>query len=198
MSYASDIIDLRRCKAIASGCCSGLVGPQGPQGPQGPGVPPLYGSFISLTTQSTIQNTLNPNSKAITYDSRTAGTINVAGSIFPNSQIVIPISGTYRVFFSAQADSVLGIHYIEIFPVINGTSVPNSNTRIEQNAGIESCLTVEYFLDLDANDILELRMTGDNSASASNARLLYVPAAAGNPVAIPAIPSIIITILRIA
>ena len=195
MSYASDIIDLRRCRTIASGCCTGLIGPQGPQGP---GVPPLYGSFISLTTQTAIQNTLNPNSKAITYDSSTAGTINVSGGVYPNSQIVIPVTGTYRVFFSAQCDSINGIHYIEIFPVINNVSVPDSNTRITQNAGIESCLTVEYILDFNANDILQLRMTGDNSAAASNARLLYVPAAAGNPVAIPAIPSIITTIQRIA
>ena len=194
MSYASDIIDLRRCRTIASGCCSGLVGPQGPAGP---GVAPLYGSFISLTTQSTIRNTLNPNSKVITYDSRTAGTVDVSGGVYPNSQIVIPVTGTYRVFFSAQADSVLGIHYIEIFPVINGTSVPDSNTRITLNAGIESCLTVEYFLQFNANDIFELRMTGDNTTGASNARLLYVPSAAGNPVTIPAIPSIIVTIQRI-
>jgi hypothetical protein len=197
MSYASDIIDLRRCKTLASGCCSGLVGPQGPQGPQGPGVPPLYASFISITPQSTVRNTLNPNSVAITYDSRTIGTIDVSGSTYPNSQIVIPITGTYRVLFSAQCDCTGGTHYIEIFPVINNVSVPYSNTRIALNAGIESCLTVEYFLPFIANDILEFRMTGDNTAGAANARLLYVAAAAGNPVAIPSTPSIIVTIQRI-
>jgi len=58
-------------------------------------------------------------------------------------------------------------------------------------------LTVEYFLAFQANDILEFRMTGDGTANANFARLLYVPAAAGNPVAIPAIPSIIVTIMRI-
>jgi hypothetical protein len=193
MSYASDIIELRRCRAIAS-CCPG---PQGAQGPQGPGVPPLYASFISLTTQPTVRNTLNPNSVAITYDSRTIGTINVLGGTFPNSQIVIPITGTYKVLFSAQADCTAGTHFIEIFPVINGSSVSDSNTRITLNAGVESCLTVEYFLAFNATDLLEFRMTGDSSANASNARLLYVSSIAGNPVTIPAIPSIIITIQRI-
>jgi len=56
---------------------------------------------------------------------------------------------------------------------------------------------VEYFLAFQANDILEFRMTGDNTANASNARLLFVAAATGTPVAIPAVPSIIVTIMRI-
>lgn len=196
MSYASDIIDLRRCKALASSCCTGIVGPQGPPGP---GVPPLNASFISLTTQPTVRNTDNPNSLAITYDTRTLGTsINVLGGTFPNSQIVIPETGVFRVCFSAQCDSTFGpTHYIEIFPVINGVSVPDSNTRIAMTSGVETCLTVEYFLPFNANDILQLRMTGDNLVDASNARLLYVPAVPGNPVPIPAVPSIILTIQRI-
>ena len=41
-------------------------------------------------------------------------------------------------------------------------------------------------------------MTGDDSANASNARLLYVSSAPGNPVDIPAIPSIIVTIQQIS
>ena len=101
------------------------------------------------------------------------------------------------MLFSAQCDCTGGTHYIEIFPVINNSSVPDSNTRITLNAGVESCLTVEYFLAFQANDILEFLMTGDNTANASNARLLFVAAAAGNPVAIPAVPSIIVTIMRI-
>jgi len=121
----------------------------------------------------------------------------VVGGIYPNSQILIPTTGTYKVLFSAQCDCTGGTHYIEIFPVVNGTSVPDSNTRITLNAGVESCLTVEYFLAFQANDILEFRMTGDSSVNAANARLLYAASAPGNPVAIPALPSMIVTIMRI-
>jgi len=133
---------------------------------------------------------------AITYDSSTIGTIGVVGA-YPTSQILIPLTGTYKILFSAQCDCTNGTHYIEIFPVLNNVSVPDSNTRIALTAGVESCLTVEYFLACQANDVLEFRMTGDSTANASNARLLFVAAATGTPVAIPAVPSIIVTIMRI-
>jgi hypothetical protein len=84
--------------------------------------------------------------------------------------------------------------------VINGTSVPDSNTRIRVDAAVETCLTVEYFLSFNANDILQLRMTGDTTVGASNARLLTIASVAGIPSgapAIPAVPSIILTIQRI-
>jgi hypothetical protein len=194
---ASDLTEIRKCRALLGGGCPG---PQGPIGPQGPGVAPLCASFISVTTQPTVAVDENPNSVAITYDSRTLGTINVSGGTYPNSQIVIPTTGTYRVCFSAQCDSTGGAHVIEIFPVINGTSVSQSNTRLRVNEATETCLTVEYFLDFTANDVFQFRMTGDTTAAASNARLLYLPSVAGIPSgapAIPAVPSIILTIQRI-
>ena len=134
--------------------------------------------------------------KAVSW--RVIGTIDVSGSTFPNSEIIIPSKGVYRILFSAQCDCTSGTHDIDIFPVVNGISVPNSNTRIALNGGIESCLTVEYFLTFNTNDILQFVMTGDDSANASNARLLYVSSAPGNPVDIPAIPSIIVTIQQIS
>ena len=60
-----------------------------------------------------------------------------------NSQIVIPVAGVYRFLFSAQCDSD-GSHYLEIWHVINRTSVPDSLTRISVPSSAESCLTVEY------------------------------------------------------
>jgi len=97
------------------------------------GITPLYGSFLSSTTQ----NATTTNPVAITYSERTIGTINVNGS-FPNSEIVIPTTGIFRVLFSAQCDSSSGTHYLEIFPVVNGTSVSKSNTRIRLNAASEA------------------------------------------------------------
>lgn len=202
MSYASDIIDLRRCRAVTSGCCSG------PRGPPGPGITPSYASFISMRTQEVLPNPSSPNppnSVAITYDSRTIGTFNVVGGIYPNSQIQIPNTGVYKVLFSAQCDSTSGIHYLEIFPVINGQSVPNSNTRIRIDGPIESCLTVEYFLSFNANDILQLRMTGDRAPDpappAPPSTYPQIVTISGHPTStppIPAIPSIIVTIQQIA
>jgi hypothetical protein len=151
------------------------------------GITPLYGSFLSSTTQ----NATTTNPVAITYSERTIGTINVNGS-FPNSEIVIPTTGIFRVLFSAQCDSSSGTHYLEIFPVVNGTSVSKTNTRIRLNAASEACLVVEYILSFNANDKLQLFMIGSNT----NARLLAITGGGGTPV-VPDVPSIIMNVTRI-
>jgi hypothetical protein len=71
--------------------------------------------------------------------------------------------------------------------------VPDSNTRIRLSAAIESCLVVEYFISLNANDQLQLYMVADNT----NARILAITRGTGTPT-IPDIPSIILTIMQIA
>ena len=184
MSSASDLIDIRRCRALLGGC----PGPQGPTGPSGPGVSPLYGSFLSNLTQ----NATVTNPVAITYSSRTIGSINVNGGTYPNSMIVIPTTGVYKVLFSAQCDSAAGTHYLEIFPVVNGTSVAVSNTRIRLRAAVENCLVVEYLLSFNADDKLQFYMVGDNI----DARIIAITRGTGTPT-IPDIPSIIVTIMRI-
>jgi hypothetical protein len=170
---------------VGSAKGTGIVGPQGPAGP---GIAPLYGSLISNTTQ----NATTTNPVAITYSSSTIGTIVTAGGTYPNSQIRIPTTGVYKVLLSAQCDSSSGQHYLEIFPAINGSSIPDSNTRIRLSSGIESCLTIEYFLSINANDILEFYMIGDST----NSRILAITGGTGTPV-IPNTPSVILTIMRI-
>jgi hypothetical protein len=174
---ASRYTEMIRCRVLSIGC----------PGPAGPGVQPLYGSFLSMTTQAA--TTVNP--VAITYSERTIGTIDVNGT-FPTSEIVIPVTGVFNVLFSAQCDSSSGTHYLEIFPVVNGTSVSKSNTRIRLNAATEACLVVEYILSFNANDKLQFFMIGDNT----NARLVALTRGGGTPV-IPDIPSIIVNVTRI-
>ena len=155
----------------------------------GTSVTPLYGSFLSSTTQPvTVTNPV-----AITLSERTLGSIDVLGGTYPESQVVIPTTGTYRCMFSAQCDSSSGTHYLEIFPVVNGIPVPDSNTRIRVSAAVESCLAAEYFLSFTAGDRFQMYMVGDNT----NARLLAITRGTGTPT-IPDIPSIILTIQRIA
>jgi hypothetical protein len=160
----------------------------GIQGPPGPGVAPLYGSFLSSTTQ----NATVTDPVAITYSERTIGSINVNAGTYPNSTIVVPTTGVYKVLFSAQCNTTSGNHFLEIFPVVNGTAVPKSNTRIKLSGTTESCLVVEYFLSFNANDALQLFMVGDST----NAQLLAITRGTGTPT-IPDIPSIIVTIMRI-
>ena len=185
MSSSCNTTEYRKCLALVGSACTTI----GPAGPPGPGVAPLYASFLSNTTQ----NATVTNPVAITYSERTIGSIDTSGGTYPNSEIVIPTTGVFKVLFSAQCDSSAGIHYIEIFPVVNGTSVPNSNTRIRLPGTTESCLTVEYFLSFNANDTLQFYMVGDDT----NARIVAITRGTGTPT-IPNIPSIIVTIMRIA
>jgi hypothetical protein len=188
MSSSFDLTEIRRCRALIGGC-PGPAGPAGPAGQAGPGVSPLYSSFLSNTTQ----NATTTNAVAITFSEKTLGSIDISGGTYPNSIIRIPVSGVYKVLFSAQCDSSSGSHFLEIFPVVNGTSVVNSNTRIRLTAAVENCLVVEYFLSLNANDALQFYMIGDTT----NARILAITRGSGTPT-IPDVPSIIVTIMRIA
>ena len=188
MSASYNTTEYRKCLALVGSACT-TTGPAGPVGPAGPGVTPLYGSFLSDTNQNA--TTVNP--VAITYSERTIGSINTSGGTYPNSVIVIPTTGVYKVLFSAQCDTVSAAAFLDIFPVVNGTSVPDSNTRIRLSVGVESCLTVEYFLSFNANETLQFYMVG----SSTNARILAITRGGGTPT-IPNIPSIIITIMQIA
>jgi hypothetical protein len=92
---------------------TGTTGPTGTLGPTGIGFVSQIGSFISESNQ--YPNALDPETVpvAITFSSRTEGAINVSGGSYPNSQVVIPVSGIYRFLFSAQCVST-GSHSIEI------------------------------------------------------------------------------------
>ena len=169
----------------------GTIGVTGPTGPAGPGsFTPVYASIISTTTQNA--GTTNP--VAITYNSKTIGNIDLSGGIYPGSQIKIPVAGVYRILFSAQCNSTSGTHYLQIFPVINGVTVPSSNTRLRLPQSTESCLTVEYFFQFNQNDILEFYFHGDDS----RAQLIYYAGDNTHTPIIPETPSIIVTIARIA
>ncbi len=95
--------------------------------------------------------------------------------------------------FSAQAYSSASVHYIEIWPTINGVSVPDANTRTRIPSNTEVCLTVEYFLSFAAGDLLQLYMIGDSV----NGYLIYYTGNPSTTPAIPNIPSIILTVMRI-
>jgi len=169
----------------------GTIGVTGPTGPAGPGsFTPVYASIISTTTQNA--GTTNP--VAITYNSKTIGNIDLSGGIYPGSQIKIPVAGVYRILFSAQCNSTSGTHYLQIFPVVNSTTVASSNTRLRLPQSTESCLTVEYFLQFNQNDILEFYVHGDDS----RAQLIYYPGDNTHTPIIPETPSIIVTLARIA
>jgi hypothetical protein len=148
---------------------------------------PYYGTFISNTTQNV--STPSPASDNIEYDAIVNGNMTVVGS-FPTPQIRIPKTAVYKVLASIQCNTTSGNHYIDVWPMISGISVPNSATRIRIGGAVEDLMTVEWFLEMNEGQNLIINFTSDST----NAQILALPALPSRP----AIPSIITTILEIA
>jgi hypothetical protein len=149
---------------------------------------PAYGSFSSTQTQALTSNVALP----ITYDTADLTPVGMTCALAPSSDIVITRAGTYKCLASAQCDKTSGggAGDLEMWVAVNGTAVPNSATRLAINQNIEQVMTVEWFLDVSAGDAVSVNTYSPDSGL----RLLAV--AASSPV--PAIPSIITTVLRIA
>lgn len=149
-----------------------------------PPSPVAYGSFSSTQIQDISQNTILP----FTYDTQDITPVGVSQS---GETIVVKRSGVYKILASLQCDKTTGsAGDLEMWIAKNGTAVPNSATRIQINQNQELVMAVEWFLNLNANDtIAVVGYSGDTGL-----RAVSFPVA--SPV--PAIPSIITTIVRIA
>ena len=149
------------------------------------GPSPCYGSFSSTQIQGIAVGVPTP----ATYDTVDIEPVGVALS--SPSSIRIGVAGVYRVLSSIQVNKTTGgFAELEMFPQVNLTPVPNSGTRVEVNQNAEIPMTVEWFLDLNVGDEVFIQIY----TPAAGLELLAVPAAVG----LPAIPSIITTIQRIA
>jgi hypothetical protein len=116
-------------------------------------------------------------------------------SIASSSQLTVNTDGVYNVQFSAQLDRISGsgTDTIDIFFRKNGTSIPNSNTKITMSGNANACKTVaswNFMVDMSTNDYVEIMW----STTSTNIQLIY---AAANGIH-PATPSIIATINKIS
>jgi hypothetical protein len=148
--------------------------------------PACYGSFSSTQTQTITATTPLP----VIYNTADIDAFGVSCDL-PSADIVIGVAGVYKVLASAQCDRTgLLTGEIDMYVSVNGTAVPNSATRLVVNQNLESVMTVEWLLDLAVGDEVAVVVY---SGVAGN-QLLAV--AAASPV--PAIPSIITTVVRVA
>lgn len=148
---------------------------------------PTYGSFSSTQTQTIAATTDVP----ITYDTADITPVGMTCTLAPSADIVITNAGTYKVLTSLQCDKTTGgADQLDMWVSVNGTAVPNSATKLQINQNQESVMTVEWFLTLAASDAVSVH------TYAPTAGLQALAVAAAPPV--PAIPSIITTVLRIA
>ena len=153
---------------------------------QGKGFAPAYGSFSSTQTQPLSGGVPLP----FVYDTKDVASSTGVNVLFPSSEIIVTNAGTYKILSSLQCDSTVGLQSINMYLQVNGTPVANTATRVVVNVNLESLMTVEWFIDLGAGDKVEI--VGYDLIGGSQALAI----AAAPPV--PAIPSIITTILRIA
>jgi hypothetical protein len=153
-------------------------------------LPIAYGSFSSTQTQ--LVNPAFPITAVLplVYDTTDITPFGVSCAT-PSANIVVATTGVYKVLSSVQCDKTsVGVGDLEMWIAVGGVAVPNSATRLAINQNIESLMAVEWFLELTAGDAVSI-----NLASAVGG-LQALAVASAPPV--PAIPSVITTITRIA
>lgn len=149
------------------------------------GPAPAYASFSSTQTQVIPSGLATP----CTYD--TADIVPFGISNPAPSTLRIGVAGVYKILASAQCDrTAVGTAELDMFLQVNLTPVPNSTTRIQINQNQETVMTVEWLVELDAGDEVFVQFF----SSVVGMQLLAVPPAGG----VPAIPSIITTLVKIA
>jgi hypothetical protein len=118
----------------------------------------------------------------------------LAGNASGSSKVSIAKSGMYLIAFSAVGKSTTANATLDIWLRVNGSNVDRSNTlsRFVGSAN-ERIITVAFFYNFVAGDYFELAMHSDTSGT----NLVATGSTVGPPV-VPACPSIITTINKIA
>jgi len=116
----------------------------------------------------------------------------MAAGAFPSASITVTEAGVYKVVSSLQCkNTVVGPALeLDMWIAVGGIPVPNSTTRVAINQNQEVVMTVEWLLVLAASDSFNVEIY----VPVAGPEALAVPAAPP----VPAIPSIITTVLRIA
>lgn len=156
-------------------------------GPYLPAVP-VYGSFGYITPGSV---SISTNPAAPTFGPLDTDFTANGVSRFSATEVQVAQSGVYRYEYSAQLEKTGGGgSVITLWPVINGTPVPNSASFVELgNNNTATFPFCSYLFELNAGDKIQLALyaTGANT-------FIAFRAASG---VIPAVPPLIINVQRI-
>lgn len=133
-------------------------------GPQGPGgIVALYGNFIDTTDQPLVSTSAaQPLTLNTTLENRGITVTN-------GSRINFELAGTYKILASLQiTNSSNNISEVNVFFKQNGTTIVNSNTRIDLEPRksvsevYHGCFTIEFQLTVANNDYIELYWSADH------------------------------------
>jgi hypothetical protein len=142
-----------------------------------------YGQFYDTTTQSI--------SSANTAQAVTFNTSNISNGVYigsPTSRIIVDTEGLYNFQASMQFDCTGGANReVWVWLRLNGTDIADSAFYLNiQNANSEVLQAFNLFVDMKANDYVEVMWEVGNTA----ARLATFAATGVHP----AVPSIILTV----
>jgi hypothetical protein len=152
------------------------------------GVTSYYGSF--LHTASIILSATNASYSASFNTTDFAYGISISGSNQDKIKIANP--GVYNIQFSAQFDKTNSSNAtVYVWLRKNGTDIPISNTGLTLGGGANDSAVAawNFFVSASANDYYQLMF----AATDNNTRVLYATPSLG-----PAVPSIILTVNRVA
>jgi hypothetical protein len=150
-----------------------------------------HGTFYSLASQTIASTTA---AQVIALDSE----YDVEGMIHSittnNSRIYVPTSGSYEIIFSGIAkETTADKTHVEVWFRVDGTDVPDSNTRVElATKEVEQTVVVAIIIDMNGGQYVEAITCGDSLT------LSWLWTAAGSSPTRPATPSVIMTVKKIS
>jgi len=147
-----------------------------------------HGTFYSLVTQAIVNTAAT---QVIALEEHEDLLYLTHDKVTNNSRIYVPWDGSYEVNFSGIADltQLPAGKYIEVWFAIDGTDVPDSNTRVQISAAaVEMTVAVSAIVDVDAGGYIELKTWGDDTDCQ------WIATAAGALPTRPATPSVIVTV----
>jgi hypothetical protein len=176
------------------GVASKIIGPPGPQGPEGPMgslADAYHGSFYSIVDQSTTANT----PKAMEYEvTELSSGVSIVNDLSAKpTRITFTNAGVYNVQFSVQFHNTDGggsAAHTHVWLSKNGTTVANTNSRVSVTPNSPYVISAwNFFVDASAADYVELIW----EPSITGIIIEHEPLGA-----VPLIPSVILTVNRIA
>ncbi len=172
---------------------TGAIGETGIQGATGPtGSAPLVPFFSAYSIQD--QGPFTANSiQAFTYTN--VGTSRDI-ALSNNSRIVFASTGTYDISFSAQLHQLQGGAIVNIWIKKNGSNLPNSNVKLALTANNPYFVAAwNLFVDVTTpNDYYEIIWSSDSA----NTKIEYELPTGSGATEHPAVPSIIVTAVKIS
>lgn len=152
------------------------------------GVTSYYGSFLHTASISLSVTSASYSASFNTTDF--AYGVSISGS--NQDKIKVANSGVYNIQFSAQFDKTNSSNAtVYVWLRKNGTDIPVSNTGLTLGGGANDSAVAawNFFVSASANDYYQLMF----AATGNNTRVLYTTPSLG-----PAVPSIILTVNRVA